>query len=216
MIDPKLINSVNDEYAVAIGVAYTRLLSDLAAFLLDRHLTPDFRVSDKGAVNIVPYDDISAKVLKEVSQFTGRCGGYCGAASKRAKTDLVVAGLETLDDCDLTSTMANNLCKAILGRGMNRDARALFSTPGRTAADKSTLLEKPTPKIELFVNDMRLIIAGFDEFALKTRLDCGKQWVENWFKVKYSRAAGYNRKKSNRNGTTAGNKTESGIKHISG
>jgi len=73
---------------------------------------------------------------------TGLCGGACGAAAKRLKRAVILdALLEARDNgLDITPTVAMRVFERLIGRGVdNRATLYCFATPGRTAADKSTL-----------------------------------------------------------------------------
>ncbi|MFZ5935598.1 hypothetical protein BGP84_18735 [Pseudomonas putida] len=81
----------------------------------------------------------------------GRCGAECGAAHKRAKRGLVIAALEREKEAgmDITPTVAGHVFERLIGRGMDdRAASAHFATPGRTAANKSTLTAEDFAELE--------------------------------------------------------------------
>lgn len=65
-----------------------------------------------------------------------------GAASKRALRRYVVEGLDgaKAEGQDVTPAIAQHVCHAIVGRGVQREFLGQrYGTPGRTAADKSKL-----------------------------------------------------------------------------
>ena len=88
---------------------------------------------------------------KAVKRAAGRCGAYCAAATKRASRGLVLGLLleQRKKGLDITPTVAQRVCDRILGRGVdNRKTLEAFATPGRTAADKSTLTAEGLAHIE--------------------------------------------------------------------
>ena len=79
---------------------------------------------------------------KAVRAAAGRCGALCSAAIKRASRDHLIALLlaHKGKGLDITPTVAQRVCDRVLGRGVDtRKTLEAFATPGRTAADKSTL-----------------------------------------------------------------------------
>ena len=79
---------------------------------------------------------------KAVRAAAGRCGALCSAAIKRASRDHLIALLleHKGKGLDITPTVAQHVCDRVLGRGVDtRKTLEAFATPGRTAADKSTL-----------------------------------------------------------------------------
>jgi hypothetical protein len=145
------------------------LLQDLTEFLLDKKITADLSITDKGSISVLPYEDISQADKKSVAILTGRCGGRCGAASKRAKTVLVLNAIESLKDCDLTGETANKIAKMIIGRGINRADRAKFATPGRTAAHKSQIFMLHNDRIAALCLETKEQIAEFTTATLDLR-----------------------------------------------
>lgn len=88
---------------------------------------------------------------KAVKSAAGRCGAYCSAATKRASRGLVLGLLleQRKKGLDITPTVAQHVCDRILGRGVdNKKTLEAFATPGRTAADKSTLMAEDLANIE--------------------------------------------------------------------
>lgn len=72
----------------------------------------------------------------------GRCGAECGAAHKRCKRGLVLLALQVEREAgtDITPAVAAHVFERLIGRGVDERAAAeQFATPGRTAADKSTV-----------------------------------------------------------------------------
>ena len=81
----------------------------------------------------------------------GRCGAQVSAAHKRCKRSLVFAVLERARDggLDITTTVAENLCLRLIGRGVDlRAALIAFGTPGRTAATKSPVVAADLAELE--------------------------------------------------------------------
>ena len=79
---------------------------------------------------------------KAVKRAAGRCGAYCSAAMKRISRDFVLGLLleQRKKGLDITPTVAQHVCDRNLGRGVDKSKTLeAFATPGRTAADKSTL-----------------------------------------------------------------------------
>ncbi|WP_420170740.1 hypothetical protein ACN99C_26660 (plasmid) [Pseudomonas alloputida] len=111
----------------------------------------------------------------------GRCGAQVGAAHKRCKRGLVFAGLDAMrsEGMDITPTVAENLCTALIGRGVDvRVALDAFATPGRTAANKSKVggadLEQLVawlgPKVRSLILEMTIIRERYrDEYAERAK-----------------------------------------------
>lgn len=88
------------------------------------------------------------------------CGAELGAAHKRCKRDLVFAYLVAARESgvDITPTLAENVCAALIGRGVDvRRALEIFATPGRTAADKSKV---PPEVLDKLVAELGPMVEG--------------------------------------------------------
>ena len=111
----------------------------------------------------------------------GHCGAQVGAAHKRCKRGLVFAALAAArgEGMDITPTVAENLCAALIGRGVDvRAALDAFATPGRTAANKSKvggadleqLVAMIGPKVKSLIVEMKIIRERYrDEYKERAR-----------------------------------------------
>lgn len=97
----------------------------------------------------------------------GRCGARVAAAHKRCKRGLVFSELVIARDAglDITPTVAEHVCER-LGRGVDfRKALTFFGTPGRTAAQKSGVVQEDmasieaqlSPQVSLLIYEMTVI-----------------------------------------------------------
>ena len=77
-------------------------------------------------------------------------GAYVSAEIKSIKRDYLCYQIKgKLSDYDVTPTYALNLCKNILGRGVdNKYLLGQFGRAGRTAADKSKIFEMDMDRFE--------------------------------------------------------------------
>ncbi|MBD8828999.1 hypothetical protein [Pseudomonas sp. CFBP 13602] len=112
--------------------------------------------------------------LGDPKAMAGRCGAQVAAAHKRCKRGLLFSALMAAQGIgmDITPTVAEHLCSRLIGRGVDvRAALKAFGTPGRTAADKSTVspsdlgdLEKQLgPQIQALISDMTAIRERYRE-----------------------------------------------------
>lgn len=101
-------------------------------------------LADAKAGRAVERDEDGKAVLPTSPDKTARAKAaqLIGAASKRALRRYVVEGLDgaKAEGQDVTPAIAQHVCHQIVGRGVQREFLAeRYSTPGRTAADKSKL-----------------------------------------------------------------------------
>ena len=134
-------------FADDLDGAYRRLTADLNSMA---------RAVDRAP--IFPSDDQLVKDLTR--RAAARLGAAVAAAVKRAKRRHLFAGLVSAraDGLDVTPAVAQGTARRLIGRGLDaRETAALFATPGRTAAHKSsvTALDLADPKA--------LLDAGIEE-----------------------------------------------------
>lgn len=122
-----------------LQAAYDRLTADLKGIAR----TP------KG-VACFPGDDDEVQTL--LHQAAARCGAGIGAAVKREKRRLLLVDLvkaHQTDGLDITPAVAQGTARRVLGRGLSARLTAkLFSTPGRTAAHKSSVTADDLAQLE--------------------------------------------------------------------
>lgn len=118
-------------YDVSVGAAYADLLDEV-----------------KNLKSIGYGPDMFRKLLAVAS---GKCGAACSAATKHLIRSVAVEHLITAKEAglDITPTVAQNMFKRLLGRGVDcREMLFCFATPGRTAANKSTVTADDMATIE--------------------------------------------------------------------
>lgn len=182
-----MLDVIFDRYAHDLGYAYNQMLKELAELLLREKIYPDATLTHTGGIRLVPCGDLLDKksaVFEDVVAITGRCGGRCGAAMKRAKTRLVVAEAEKLRHLDMTGEVLSTLAKATIGRSVNRAARARFATKGRTATNKSTMLKDHPEEIQQWIEHTRHLVSLFDEKAVVLKNSLATQWIDQWDALK--------------------------------
>ena len=125
------------EFDFCLRKAYDQLYRDFIKMVRDEEENP-----------ILPdSDEVNSLIKKAV----GRCGQRVGAGVKRAKIGLIVDYLQRQTELDITPTHAINICKRIIGRGISPSFLAEFSTPGRTAANKSKIKIADTAELEAVI-----------------------------------------------------------------
>lgn len=182
-----MLDVIFDRYAHDLGYAYNQMLKELAELLLRKKIYPDATLTHTGGIRLVPYGDLLDKesaVYDDVVAITGRCGGRCGAAMKRAKTRLVVTEAEKLRHLDMTGEVLSTLAKATIGRGVNRSARAQFATKGRTAINKSTILRDHPEEIQQWIESTKHLVSLFNEKSVVLKNSLATQWLEQWDALK--------------------------------
>ncbi|MCQ2032246.1 hypothetical protein [Stutzerimonas zhaodongensis] len=95
-------------------------------------------------------------IRNELLALAGRCGALCSAASKVAKRTLIFEVLlaHKKQGLDITQTFADQSIKRILGRSVSAEStREAFATPGRTAAQRSTLKAEDLEQIEADIDE---------------------------------------------------------------
>ena len=130
-MDNKLRASLLASYSKDVGKAYR----ELAAFVKDLR---------KDQLPQTEYRKIMAIV-------SGTCGAACSAASKRLFRSVVLDGLEKAkaSGLDITPAVAQHSCERLLGRGVSElSTLESFSTPGRTAENKSRVSAADMADIE--------------------------------------------------------------------
>lgn len=106
--------------------------------------------------------------IGDTRSMAGRCGARVAAAHKRCKRGLVFSELVTARDAglDITPIVAEHVCERLIGRGVDfRNALIFFGTPGRTAAEKSSVVRedmasieaKLSPQVSLLIQEMSVI-----------------------------------------------------------
>ena len=182
-----MIDHIFNRYSYDLGYAYNQMLKELAELLLRQKIYPDVAITATGGIKLVPIKDASTEeknLFSDVVMITGRCGGRCGAAMKRAKTRLVVQEAEKLKHLDMTGETLSTLARATIGRSVNRADRSRFATPGRTAENKSRVLKDHREEVELWINSTKHLSALFDVRAGVLRDSLASQWVDQWERLK--------------------------------
>jgi len=128
-------------FRASVRTAYKRLYSDYRAIGRDTSGGP-----------CLPSVEETDRLIRRA---IGRCGAAVGAAVKVAKRALIVDALASAKSggMDITPTIANNISSRLLDRKVDTRALAqMFGTPGRTAADKSTVRPEHTAELEQQLN----------------------------------------------------------------
>lgn len=140
---------IRDEYRRDVREVYENLAKALDELhgtgALEAYKADCQRVlAEANSGGLVELDDDGNPVLptSPEASLRAKAAQLIGAASKRALRRYVVEGLDVAKRAgqDVTPAIAQHVCHKIVGRGVKREfLNAHFGTPGRTAADKSTV-----------------------------------------------------------------------------
>lgn len=143
------MQGILEEYRIEVRRVYAALDKALAALESSGALAAysadcEQVLANAKAGKLVERDEDGNPVMPTSPGKTARAKAaqLIGAASKRALRRYVVEGLDgaKAEGQDVTPAIAQHVCHKIVGRGVQREFLAeRYSTPGRTAADKSKL-----------------------------------------------------------------------------
>lgn len=148
------MESYTEQFATEVVHVYKKLAKDYWRIGRDPNGKPCLPDSDE-------------EIKKLIRTAIARCGAGVGAAIKRAKRRLILDELVAARNSgmDITPAVAQGTANRLLGRGLStRETARLFSTSGRTAANKSTVTANDLEKIEKQLsNKLSLLISQLEE-----------------------------------------------------
>lgn len=166
-------------YTASVTEAYDRLFYSLSDILDGTEQL--LSLEDSGKISVFGRDSMPPKVYKDAVRAIGQCGGYCGAAGKRALTARTVELIKELaKDLDVTGEAANRLAELLIGRGINRHDRARFASPGRDASQKTKIFQENMKDIKAWKEGSEGSIEELKSEMARIRNNAAKDWYQRW------------------------------------